>query len=85
MALGLPVVGTKSGGIVETVQNGKCGILVPVGDSQALANAIVRILSDRNLATRLGKNAYERVANLYSAKIYADKISKFYVSLLNES
>jgi glycosyltransferase involved in cell wall biosynthesis len=42
MAAGLPVIGTNAGGIPEQVRTG-CGILVPPGDSEALARAIVQL------------------------------------------
>jgi glycosyltransferase involved in cell wall biosynthesis len=82
MALGLPIVGTRSGGIVETVQDGSSGLLVPIRDSQALANSIIRVLSDRDLAAQLGNNARSRVTKHFSAKAYVEKIEKVYESLL---
>lgn len=84
MALSLPIVGTESGGIAETVQHGKSGLLVPVRDGQGLANAIVQVLSDPELAARLGKNGYNRVMKLFSARGYAKKVERIYDSVLNE-
>lgn len=50
MATGLPVVATRSGGLVEVVADGVTGILVPPNDARALADAIVRVLTDTALA-----------------------------------
>ena len=46
MAAGLPVVATQIAGIPELVQNGICGILVPPGDANALATAMLAALAD---------------------------------------
>lgn len=50
---GRPVVATDVGGLPELVADGS-GLLVPPGDAERLAEAIVRVLSDRALAERLG-------------------------------
>jgi glycosyltransferase involved in cell wall biosynthesis len=51
---GRGVVGSRVGGIPDLVTDGESGILVPPGDAAALADALVRALSDRELAERLG-------------------------------
>ena len=55
MACGVPVVSTRSGAIPEYVPDGVAGILVPERDPQALAEAILRLLSDEGLRRRMGK------------------------------
>lgn len=59
MALGLPVVATDCppGGPRMVIENGKNGLLVPVRDELALAEAINRLIEDRALAVRLGAEA----------------------------
>lgn len=59
MALGLPCISTDCpcGGPKELIENGKNGILVPVGDEDALVNAMIKVLSDARLAVELGKKA----------------------------
>jgi glycosyltransferase involved in cell wall biosynthesis len=54
MSRGRAVVATRVGGIVELVDDGRTGLLVAPGDTRALASALVRVLSDRELAARLG-------------------------------
>jgi len=54
---GRGVVASDVGGIPDLVTNGETGVLVPPGDTQALADALVRVLSDRALAERLGTAA----------------------------
>jgi glycosyltransferase involved in cell wall biosynthesis len=53
-----PVVATRVGGIPDLVQDDQNGLLVDRGDPQALADAIVRILTDRRLAERLSAGAH---------------------------
>jgi glycosyltransferase involved in cell wall biosynthesis len=54
---GRPVVATRVGGITDLVRNGANGLLVPPRDSAALADALVRVLTDRGLAERLAAAA----------------------------
>jgi glycosyltransferase involved in cell wall biosynthesis len=53
-----PVVASRVGGIPDLVQDGVNGLLVEPGDSQALAGALVRVLTDRELAERLAAGAH---------------------------
>lgn len=76
-ALGVPVVGTNVGGIPDVIAHEQSGLLVPPSDPKALAEAIVRILSDRALGERLATTAsarlekfdWDRIATQY-AKLY---------------
>jgi glycosyltransferase involved in cell wall biosynthesis len=52
-AAGVPVLGSRLGGIAELVRDGGDGLLLPVADSQAWAGAIRRLAEDRDLAARL--------------------------------
>jgi len=54
---GRGVVGTRAGSIPDLVTDGETGLLVPPDDPAALADALVRVLSDRALAERLGERA----------------------------
>ena len=67
MAMRLPVISTPTGGIVEIVEHGTSGLLVPPEDPVALADAIERLTSDRGLATRLGENARARIESRFDA------------------
>ena len=58
---GRGVIGSRVGGIPDIVEDGVTGILVSPGDAPALADAIVRVLSDRSLAERLGGAAHGAV------------------------
>jgi len=52
-ACGVPVVASRSPGLVESVRDGETGFLVPHGDAAALAEALVRLLRDRSLRLRM--------------------------------
>src|SRR5256885_11088321 len=60
MAAGLPVVATNVGGVAKSVVDGETGLLVPPGDSGALAAALDRLLTDDALRLRLGAAGRER-------------------------
>jgi glycosyltransferase involved in cell wall biosynthesis len=67
-ALGRPAVATAVGGVPDLVEDGVDGLLVPPGDATALAIAMDRITSDRDLAARLGSTAARRVEERYGAE-----------------
>jgi glycosyltransferase involved in cell wall biosynthesis len=57
MASGLPVIGADQGGTVENVRDGLNGLLVPAGDADRFAEAIVRLADDAELRGKLARNA----------------------------
>lgn len=57
LARGRPVVGSRAGGIPDAVTDGENGLLVPPGDAPALADALVRLVTEDGLAQRLAANA----------------------------
>jgi glycosyltransferase involved in cell wall biosynthesis len=56
-AFGRPVIVTNCGGLPEQVEHEKSGIIVPPGDEEKLAEAIIRVLQDQKLRTEMGKYA----------------------------
>jgi glycosyltransferase involved in cell wall biosynthesis len=58
-AAGLAVVATNAGGIPGLIENNRTGLLVPVNDHRAMAEAALRLLREEGLATRLAGNARE--------------------------
>jgi len=71
MASGRPVVTTRTGGMVDMVEDGSSGILVPPGDSRALAEAMRRLLADPELRALLGKGGRERVRQFTASSVAA--------------
>ena len=82
LALGLPVVSTNHDfGADEIIEDNKSGILVPVADPKAMAEAIVKILEDRELGKRLSRNARRRAENFTIEKT-ASEYEKLFRELL---
>lgn len=71
MAMGLPVISTDCpcGGPATLIQDGENGLLIPVGDAYALADAMRRVLTDEELALKLGQNALKIRQNLAPEKV----------------
>ncbi len=55
-AMGLPIVATDVGGLRHLVRDGETALLVPAGDADAMATAVLRMLADPVLAGRLSAN-----------------------------
>jgi len=71
LAVGTPVVATAVGGVPELVRDGENGLLVPAGDSDALAAAIRRLVDEPALRERLAGAAEASVRNLRPERVYA--------------
>jgi glycosyltransferase involved in cell wall biosynthesis len=82
MAAGLPVVATAVGGTPELVIDGESGLLVPPRDPAALAEAIVTLLTDPDLAQRLGENGRLRVSNQFTIQQIVQQTEGLYQRLL---
>jgi len=84
MACNLPVVSTDAGGMSDTVVNEKTGLLVPVQNSPALAEAVVRVLTDRGLVQKLRQNLPAQVQR-FSIDAMIEGNLKVYQSLLDNT
>jgi glycosyltransferase involved in cell wall biosynthesis len=84
MAMGRPVIATSHGGSLETVIDGKTGLLVPPKDNRALAEAIKKLLKSSRLCTELGKNGQLYVLANFTARIMCERTLGMYQSLLEE-
>lgn len=80
-AHGLPVVGTRTGGIPEAVQDGETGFLVDSQDVSGMAEAMIRLVRDPGLAHRLGQNGRKRAETL-SWERYAEQQCAVYARVL---
>jgi phosphatidylinositol alpha-1,6-mannosyltransferase len=73
-AMKKPVLGGRSGGIPDAVKDGVSGFLVDPGDSNAIAEVILRLLEDHQLASRLGLRGYEMVRERFTWDKVVDRI-----------
>jgi glycosyltransferase involved in cell wall biosynthesis len=70
----VPVIATRHDGIPEVVLDGETGLLVEEGDTSAMAECMVRLLSDAQLAGRLGTAARAHVAARFGMKESIDML-----------
>ena len=78
MALGRPVVASKVGGIPEMIEDGVTGLLVPPNDCDALAGAIIRLLTDHPLADMIGKRGHDMVHDRFCIELMVESIESIY-------
>ena len=83
-AMGKPVVSTYVRGCREVVSDGETGILVPVKDTDALAEAIVSLLQDEGRAREMGQAGRRRAEKLFDERKVFQKVEKEYERLLRE-
>jgi len=78
MACGLPVIAVDNHGPATIVDDGETGLLVPPDDEEAMAEALVRIVTDADARTRMGELAYERSRARYSWPALAERVARVY-------
>jgi glycosyltransferase involved in cell wall biosynthesis len=83
MAHGRPVVATAVGGLVDAVQDGVTGLLVPPHDVASLRDALQRLLADAALRRSLGTAARQRVVEAASPAAAAEQLLAVYRSVLS--
>jgi glycosyltransferase involved in cell wall biosynthesis len=76
MACGLPVIVSNSGELPNLVEAGRTGLIVPEGDSSALASAIGRLLDDERIRAELGAAARLYAESVYSLPVVADRLAR---------
>jgi glycosyltransferase involved in cell wall biosynthesis len=82
MSCACPIVATAVDGTPEAVEDGRSALLVPPAQPASLAAAITRLLVDRELASRLGHAAQERVASLFTIAANVERTVSLYERLL---
>lgn len=81
LTYGVPVIASSSGGIVDIVEDGRTGLLVPPGDAHALAAAIERLAADPSLRRRLAREGRAHAASAFSWNTIIDRLTGLYRSL----
>jgi colanic acid/amylovoran biosynthesis glycosyltransferase len=74
MAMAVPVIATRAGGVAEIVTDGVDGLMVPPGDALALAQAIHSLGGDPERATALGAAGRRSVVQRFDARVGAHKL-----------
>jgi glycosyltransferase involved in cell wall biosynthesis len=83
-AMGVPAVVTDVKGNREAVLHGRNGLLVPLGDVPALAGAVVRLLTDKELATKMGVNGRAMALARFDERATFETVKNEYRRLLSE-
>jgi len=83
LAVGLPVIGTHHGGATTLVDDGVEGFIVRGRDPQHIAEAMIRVASDRELNRRMGEAAYKKGAERNTWQDYGDRLLAEYETCLN--
>ena len=81
-AMKRPVVAFRIGGVEEVVQHGITGLLVPCGGVDGLAEAVVRLMKDAPLASRLSEGGYAQAVLQFHATGHAAKVAAVYDDLV---
>jgi glycosyltransferase involved in cell wall biosynthesis len=84
MSAGVPVIATNVGGNPEIVEDGVSGILVPVRDSAALAEAMVRMFANPELRKAMGAAGRKRIATTFSMERSLESVERLYEKLIRE-
>lgn len=84
MACEKPVVVSNIGSVPTAVEDGIDGILVPPGDVKKLADAVVRVLKDKELTERLGETAQKKVVSKFSVDSMVDGTIKVYEEVIRK-
>ncbi len=78
MCFGCPSVATRVGGIPEVVEDGVSGLLVPMGDVEALAGAVTELIRDPARRAALGRAARDRAGAFFSAEAIVPRYEELY-------
>jgi glycosyltransferase involved in cell wall biosynthesis len=78
MAVSLPVISTVTAGIPEVINHNQNGLLYPPHDIEGITAGIVKLLSDKNMRMRLGKNARSRVIEQFDAFQSASQLKELF-------
>jgi glycosyltransferase involved in cell wall biosynthesis len=81
LACGKPVVAFDVDGSQEVCRDGETGFLIRAGDSAALAEAVIRLLQDKSLATKVGNQGRELVREEFSEELMVRRIDELYRQL----
>ncbi|MDM8520985.1 glycosyltransferase family 4 protein [Anaerolineales bacterium HSG6] len=82
-AVGIPIIGTNSGGIPEIIDHSVTGFVVPPNRPEILAQAMITLLQNKAVATKMGQKGKERVKSYFTIDKYTNDIENIYHNLAN--
>jgi len=85
MAMGLPIIGTRSSGTPELLDNGTCGLLVDPENTIEWSEAMEKIITDADDAKRMGMRAKHRFDERYAKEASVERLDRIVQRLLNSN
>jgi glycosyltransferase involved in cell wall biosynthesis len=84
MAAGRPVIASRIGGLVDLVDEGETGLLVPPGEALALRGAMRRLIGDPELRTRMGRAGKAKVVDFQASSVIP-RLERVYADVLRDA
>jgi len=85
MALGKPVIATRGGGTNEAIIDEQNGYLIPPGNPEELARCLKKLIANKDLRYRLGRNGLEIAHKKFDLKVMTENYIKVYQKLITEN
>jgi glycosyltransferase involved in cell wall biosynthesis len=83
MAAAVPIIATDNNGYRSVMDNGRQGILVADASPERFAASLMELLRDDKLRSRLGTTGRKTAEELYSWKLVADEVERYYMNLID--
>jgi len=81
-ASALPTVGVRDGGIPESIEDGKTGLLVSKDNPEELANALISLIENRDKAVKIGQERRRYIQSRYTLRHQSENFQGLYESIL---
>ena len=78
MALGRPVIASGVGGVLSVIEDGRTGLIVPPSDSRSLAERMIELLTNPDLARRLGEAGRQRIHDQFNEQRMLNDVIQLY-------
>ena len=85
MAMGRPVIASRAGGLPDIVADGESGLLVQPGDEEGLRRALLLLVADGDLRSRLGAGGRRRLEQHFSAEVVVPRYERLYARAIDGS
>ena len=82
MAAGIPNISTEIASIPEVIEHGRTGLLIRPGDREALAEAILSLLSDKKKREALSRDSHACIQQQFSLDVHMKELHRIYDALL---
>lgn len=80
-----PVVGSDAGGVPEIVINGETGLLYEMGNDVEMAEKIMRLIENKDVAKKMGLTGRERVERMFDKDVLCKRFEDMYIKILKDS